>query len=293
MTARVATGFVAAAGMSLLIVACGGSPIAPPPPPPPPQPPANNPPVIESVTIQGTRANEPSNFADASEIVEITARVRDDETATDQLQYVWSAAEGTFAGTGPRVTWQSPTTVAAPATVAIRLEVVERYGSANQFEHRVSRSESVNVHDSVREVSDLARQFLLDFSDTNIKDASYIMRNFADPAKCPQPNEVNDEREQVTDHFTNFRMIDFRIGPATVTMNFKGVCPISLKHGDACAVVPAYWHSFNRLTNKQEEVDGRDILAAIYSPSDSRWWLCASTYDGRSLSSAVRSFYIR
>jgi hypothetical protein len=283
MTARVATGFVAAAGMSLLIVACGGSPIAPPPPPPPPQPPANNPPVIESVTIQGTRANEPSNFADASEIVEITARVRDDETATDQLQYVWSAAEGTFAGTGPRLTWQSPTTVAAPATVAIRLEVVERYGSANQFEHRVSHSETVNMHDSIKEVGELARQFLLDFSDSS-RDVSYVMRNF-DPA-CYGTAE---ETEDVARNRRDLRINEYSVGTPVVTMRFGGVCPIDTRPGDACARVPVFWKSVRVADGRPETARGDDQVAAMYHRTERRWRLCDSKFQGE-LSAFMRRY---
>jgi hypothetical protein len=286
--AAVVLGFV-------MLSACGDSPTEPGPivtPPPPPPPPVNSVPAIESITIQGTRPNEPPSFADLSETVDVSAVVRDQETPVDQLQYIWTATAGSFSGTGARVSWIAPAVAPTPLVVTLTLEVVERYGT--NLEHRITRTAAVALHNSVKEVGDMARQFLLDFSDTNNKDTSVIMRNFGTPAMCPDPKEVTDERDQVTNHFTNFRMIDFRIGAASVSVNFKGTCPLSGKLGDACAVVPAYWHSFNRLTNRNEEVDGQDVIAAIYSTADSRWWLCASNYFGRSLlSGTAGTFYIR
>jgi hypothetical protein len=280
----------------LLIAACSDSPAGPTPPPdtqpPPPPPPTNTAPVIESIAVQGTRWNEPPNFADLSESVDVTAVVRDQETTVEQFQYVWTATTGTFSGTGAHVSWQAPAAFATPASVTLTLEVVERYGT--NLENRVNRTATLSLHDSVKEVGDMSRQFLLDFSDTNIKDASYIMRNFGGVGTCPQPNEVSDERAQVTNHYMNFRMLDYRVGTPTVSVNFGGSCPFRFKSGDACAVLPVYWHSFNMSENKPERVEGDDIIAAAYSKVDTRWWLCASDFDGRSLlAGSTRSFYIR
>lgn len=139
----------------------------------------------------------------------------------------------------------------------------------------------------------MARRFLLEFSDTNNKSAADIMRDFGTAATCPQPREIDSERDDVTNHFTNFRMMDFRIGPASVTVNFGGSCPFRGKLGDACAVVPAYWDSVDLRNNQRGAVTGNDIIAAAYSRTDRRWWLCASDYDGIAVSGAVMSFYLR
>ena len=163
-------------------------------------------PVIVSIRIQGSRPNEPANFADVGETVGVSAEVRDDETPVSQLQFVWSSSVGTFSGNGPTVTWQAPAATAAPANVALRLEVVERYGPASAptaFEHRVSSSADVRLHDSTREVGDMARQFLLDFSDSSIRDVDYIMRNFE-----PGCYGTADERQQVQDNRADFRIVD-------------------------------------------------------------------------------------
>lgn len=282
MARRIATGLAAATVTSMLMAGCGGSPVAPPPPPPPP-PPANNVPVIESVTVQGTRPNEPSNFADINETVELAAQVRDDETASEQLQYLWSAPEGTFTGTGPRVTWRAPAAVPTGSTVAIKLEIVERYGSTNQFEHRISRSAVVNVHDSATEVSELARQFLLDFSDSSL-DVTYVMRNF-DPACYGTAQETED----VTKNRRDLRITEFSIGVPVVSVRFGGVCPFRARPGDACARVPVVWVATRVSNGKRENVRGDDQVAAMYHRTERRWRLCDSQFDGE-LSAFMRRY---
>jgi hypothetical protein len=290
---RTAAAVVAAA---LVVAACGGSPSAPTPPSGNGggvvAPPANNPPSIQSIVVQGTRAKEPASFADVGEVVPVSATVKDDETPVGQLQYNWSATAGTFSGTGASVTWQAPATATAPVAVTLTLEVVERYGTApNTFEHRVSATSKVSLHDSIKEVGDMARQFLLDFSDSSIRNVDYIMRNFGSANTCPDVREVNNERADVSADRDKYQIVNSRIGAARVTVNFGGTCPYRSKKGDACAVVPSYWQSRDLSTNAVGAVEGDDIVASSYSPTDSRWWLCASDYDGRSVSGArLRGF---
>jgi hypothetical protein len=289
----------ACAAAALLVWGCGGSPSTPggvPPPPggggtPPPPPPSNNAPTIQSISVKGTRPNEPANFADAGETVQVTADVKDDETPVAQLQYNWSAPTGTFSGTGANVTWQAPADVPQPTEVVVKLEVVEKYGTAGAFENRVSATAAVSLHDSIREVGGMARQFLLDFSDSSIRDVDYIMRNFGSAATCPDVREVEGERDDVTDDRREFQILNSRIGDPRVTVNFGGVCPYLGKAGDACAVVPSYWQSRELATGVVGAVDGDDIVAAAYSKADKRWWLCASSYDSHPASGApLRGF---
>src|SRR5205823_9001586 len=106
-----------------------------------PTPPANNLPVIDSITIQGTRPKEPANFADLAESVPIVAKVHDDETAVDQLEYQWTATTGTFTGTGASVVWLAPASATTPLDVIITLKVIEKYGFpgvAPAYSHDVS-----------------------------------------------------------------------------------------------------------------------------------------------------------
>src|SRR4051794_38394710 len=119
------------------VTSCGGHPPTQPTPsdggsnggPNQQPPPQNNLPVIDSITIQGTRPKEPAGFADMSESVDVTATVHDDETPADQLQYDWSATAGTFTGTGAKVTWTAPAELpgSASGTVTITLKVTEKY----------------------------------------------------------------------------------------------------------------------------------------------------------------------
>jgi hypothetical protein len=287
---------------------CGGSNIGPTPPPGGgnggngggggnPNPPANTQPVIETMTVQGTRARQPANFADLGESIAVSAKVRDDETAVDQLVYDWTATAGSFSGTGANVTWQAPATAPeaveglTPATVTITLTITEKFGHPGgplAFEQSVWNTVSVALHDSAKEVGDMSRQFLLDFSDTNIKDASYVMRNFGSAAVCPEPDEVIKERDDVVTNFTFFRMQNFNIGAPSVTINFGGTCPVRGRLGDACATVPVFWDSIDTRNNVRTPTSGFDIIAAAYSRKDSRWFLCASSYEGRNLLTGAR-----
>ena len=274
--------------VALLLSGCGGSPSTPSPvPPTPPEtPPANSLPVVDAISVQGTRANEPSNFADAGEAIAVSAKVHDDETAADQLQYAWTVSAGTFTGSGATVTWTAPSTVPSPVSVTLSLKVTEKYGSRLQFDHSVDASASLSLHDSAREVGGMSRQFLLDFSDTTIKDADRIMQNFGGVGTCPNPIEVIAEREQVITHYTFFRMISYSVGDASVNTTFGGSCPTvhGTKRGDACAYVPVMWDSVDTRDNSRIPNAGIDQLTAMYSPAGSRWFLCSSDYDGHLLS---------
>lgn len=289
---------------------CGGTnPVTPSPPPgggsggggggANPNPPANTQPVIETITVQGTRPRQPANFADLGELIPVSAKVRDAETAVDQLVYAWTATAGTFSGSGANVTWQAPATAPVavqgltPATVTITLTVTEKYGHPGQplsFEQSVWTTVNVALHDSAKEVGDMSRQFLLDFSDTNNKNADHIMRNFGTPAICPEPGELAAERDDVIRHFTFFRMQNFNIGAAAVTVNFGGSCqvPNGARKGDACARVPVFWDSIDIRDNTRAPNSGINIIAAAYALQDARWFLCASNYDGRNLLTGAR-----
>ena len=132
----------------------------------------------------------------------------------------------------------------------------------------------------------MARQFLLDFSDTTIKDADRIMQNFGGVGTCPNPSEASDERAQVIEHYTYFRMLNYRVDQPSVTTNFGGLCNTihGPKPGDACAYVPVMWDSIDTRTNSHEPNAGIDQITAAYSPKNARWFLCSSDYDGHLVS---------
>ena len=281
----------AVSAMALLgLFGCGSPPTSPgpqPQPTPTPPPPNNNPPLIAGITIRGSRANEPPSFADIAETVNVTADVRDDETPLAQLTFAWSSAAGTFNGSGASVTWQAPALAQTPQDVVLRLEIIERYGPATapqSLEHRVSATATVRVHDSIKEVGDKARQFLLDFSDSSIRDVSYIMRNFE-----PGCYGTAEEAAQVADNRAGYEIVASSVGAATVTVNFGGVCAFRAKPGDACANVPVMWDSRNLATGVRGIVRGTDQVAAVYVRSRGEWRLCDSQFDGIA-SAALRGF---
>jgi hypothetical protein len=264
------------------------------------QPPPNNPPVIDSITIQGTRAKEPANFADISEAVAVTAKVHDDETAPDKLQYAWSAPVGTFSGAGAQVTWTAPAALpgSAAGDVTLTLKVTETYGQSGgpqTFQHEVSGTATLSLHDSAKEVGDMARQFLLDFSDSNIRDVPSIMRNFTE-ATQPCAAGKKEEALEVTQNRVDYKIISSSVGNAAVTVKFGTLCPFRAKGGDACAQVPVDWKS-TRLTSGgatpvggTEHVAGTDQVTAIYVSDQKKWGLCESDFDGHL---ALRSTFIR
>ena len=195
--------------------------------------------------MQGSRTGEPASFADLNEAIAIAATVHDQETAADRLQYVWSATAGTFSGSGSRVTWQAPAAAATPLTVTLTLHVIEQCGTGQSAQHDVSATAEVSLHDSAKEVGEMATTFLNEFSDSNLKDVDQIMRNFS-KAVCPKPSEIDSEFNDVRDNRLKFKPPDC-VGRRLVLLAFGGRCPYPdptcRKAGDACAIVPAYWDS--------------------------------------------------
>ena len=247
------------------------------------QPPPNNLPVIDSITIQGRRSNEPANFADVGESIDLTAKVHDDETPADQLQYEWSASTGTLDGTGPKVTWMAPSGLSgsAPADVTITLKVIEKYGQPGgplTFQHDVSSTATLSLHDSVKEIGDMARQFLVDFSDSTIRDVSYIMRNF-DPSCAGTQSESS----QVADNRVKFKIDRWNVGQPTVDIPFgNAFCPVPLRvqRGDACSTTPVRWESTVVKDGHHQVADGMDWISAFYLPALKAWKLCDSQFTG-------------
>jgi hypothetical protein len=266
---------------SIVAASCGGSPSGPGPivtPPPEPQPPPpNSLPVVESLRAQGRRLREPPQFADVDEVIDLTASVRDEETATADLQFEWTSNAGTIEGTGPAVAWRAPNIGLTPVQVTVTLKVVEKYGypgGPKIYQHDVSASVPISLHDSVREVGDMARQFLLDFSDSSIRDVPFIMRNFQQG--CYGTAE---ETAQVTENRRRYQIIDSRVGAAATTIGFGGVCPYAGKRGDACTSVPVSWTSIDHDDkDKVGTAAGTDWLASFYIADERRWRLCDSSF---------------
>jgi hypothetical protein len=263
----------------LLIAACGSSPSGPTPPPPPPPPPANSLPIIESIRVKGRRANQPANFADLSETIDVAATVHDNETPVAELEFQWTATAGTFEGTGASVAWIAPANAEAPVEVTLTLKLVEKYGHTGGpkiYQQDASSSATVSLHNSAKEVGEMAKQFLLDFSDSSIRDVGHIMRNFQ-----PGCYGTADETQQVTENRRRFRIIESQVNEPATTIAFGGVCPFQRRPGDACSGVSVFWRSMDLELNATRADAGTDWLAAFYFPDQRRWRLCDSTFDGQ------------
>jgi hypothetical protein len=122
----------------------------------------------------------------------------------------------------------------------------------------------------------MARQFLLEFSDSSIRDVAFIMRNFE-----PDCYGTADETAEVAQNRVEFRIVASSVGTPVVNVNFGGVCPFRAKPGDACAQVPVMWDSINLLTGAHgPPVKGTDQVAAVYVRSRNEWRLCDSAFNG-------------
>jgi hypothetical protein len=239
----------------------------------------NDPPVIQSITALGLKPAEPPNFADLGEEIAVTATVTDKESPADRLVYEWSGTDGSFSGTGASVRWRAPASGSTPFVSNLKLTVVDRFQTTDgsglpiTFEHRVEKTFTVKVHDSVREVGGMATSFLENFSKSSVG-VDEVMKDFL--VGC---YGTAAERDQVENNRKNFLITSYVVGPATVTVNFNGRCPYENRAGDACSSSGVRWESTVLATGAKEIVEGTDQVAAVYR--EGRWWLCDSSFDGR------------
>lgn len=239
----------------------------------------SSPPVVTAIVARGSRSNEPSNFADIGEEITVTATVQDPDTPLDQLTYQWSATGGTFSGSGASVKWRAPASLPGSTTkLTVTLTLAVSDGTP------VTGTADVSVHDSIKEVGDLARQFLLDFSDSRITSPEFVVRDFSTSARCK--GERDSELFDVTKNRKDYRIDSSSIKSATVTVSFASFpCTFRPKTGDACAVVPSLWNSTCLKTSEeciegQHYVsDGLDYVAAVYEGT--QWKLCSSDFNDK------------
>jgi hypothetical protein len=238
------------------------------------------PPVIDGITAKGSRPNELPGFADLGEEIAVAASVSDPDTPIDQLQFQWMSEVGTFSGSGANVTWRAPADARTPMSVTLSLTVSDDIGNA-------TASATVSVHNSIKEVGDLSRLFLLDFSDSS-KPAAYVVRNFSKSPRCEA--ERDDEFNQIDENRRLYQITSSSIGAASVTVQFASrPCTYEPRNGDACATVPATWTSVCATADPKcapGRVEGVDFVTAAYEQNE--WRLCASYFEGHG--ATVRSF---
>ena len=247
-----------------------------------PQPVTNTPPAITAIVVQGTvGTREPPQFASLDETVKVTATVSDAETPISQLVFAWASdSGGTFTGSGTQVTWTAPHTLAGtPKTVALTLTVTEHYQTVDGSglpvtrDNNATQTSGVRVHDSVKEVNDLAVDFLVSFSKQ--LDPAYVVRNFSDGC-----GGKADEQQDVQNNNNQNVVTAYTIGSPQTTIKFTGKpgCPFRDRFADACAQVPVEWHSTSKSTGVSGVAKGTDQVTAVLE-SD-QWRLCASDFNG-------------
>ena len=189
---------LAAAVAVLLGASCSG-PTKPGPPPPPVVGPAT-PPVIRSITV-------PVSRVEAGTDVPITAVIEDAETPLSSLTLQWSASAGTITGTGngPTAVWRVPQGLTTGINATVSLTVIDTYDAVvnnvvvkQQFVVS-SSSAPFRVHDSVAEVKELARKFLVDlFGNSSVPPAA-CMVDFSDTC-AGLPEGKTREQEEIVDN---------------------------------------------------------------------------------------------
>jgi hypothetical protein len=259
---------------------------------------ANTPPVVGAITVQPPRAQQPLTLATIGDRITLTASVNDAETPVSDLTYEWTAnpALGTFSGTGPSVQWTAPATTPSPQLLLLLLTVVERYqepdpqGLPINREHRVQQSVVMKVHDSVKEIGDMAVDFLQRFADSNQGHES-VLRNFS--RTCDGGRGYADELQDVVDHRAGYTMTSHTIGAPVVTFAFGSTVTAcdwtQAAPGQACAKVPVVFNDIEKSTGKAGSVSGNDYVSAVYESA--RWFLCHSKFEALTSTRAFHPFF--
>lgn len=245
----------------------------------------NQPPVVTGIRSVGSRANQPSGFADQDETVTLIATVTDAETPTSSLTTIWSGA-GTFSASEPITIWRLPATVSpTPSPVTATLTVTETYVEGSVTHRNVTPAPFVmQVHDSQKEILDMGEDFLTLFSQSQISSTD-VLHNFS--IACDrgdgyraEKSDTDSNRTYLREDFSKFTIT--RLPP--VTFNFGGRCPFRLKAADACSAFRVHWEATyikaldNHKVGDHETTNGIDYVTAVLE--NNRWRLCHSDFDG-------------
>jgi hypothetical protein len=278
---RYAGALTIAAAIAAALPACGGSPTNPGPPSPSPSP--NQAPVIESITASAERVEVDTD-------VTLAASVRDAETPVDRLVFEWAADVGTFTGQGPSVTWRAPADATTPADVVIRLTVRERYGTApaggQQPEHVVTGSSSpIRLHNSPRELGELAMRFLRDFANSSVSPESCV-REFSDSCRGKfverEQIEFNREHYQVLSSSLDLHRVS--VAGDRMSGNMEVDCGFTSRITKCDATIR------NCVVGGTESVSGDCNLSAVYEQN--RWLLCSSEFrPGSTITPSMLRFF--
>jgi hypothetical protein len=274
---------LAAVLMAALSAHCGDSPTRPGPITPPP--PANSAPVISSIAASAARVEVGST-------VEITADVRDAETALDKLLYQWTFEGGSIDGEGASVRWRAGAAASTPADVNIRLTVIEPYPALNEAgqivtrEHKVESSPvAVRVHDSPTELGNIGRSFLRKFATTAISPEECVT-DFSDSCrgKFDELDDIRNNRKWFV--IRSHTLGTPRVNVSSPYLRADTVIPCSFE--SLVAVCPP--GESRCVPGTIERVAGDCSLTGIYEQN--RWWLCESRFFSTlPLTNTMRQFF--
>ena len=248
----------------------------------------NTPPTVGAISVTPPRHNQPRTLATIGDRITLTSSVNDAESALSDLTIEWSALPniGAFSGSGASVQWTAPSSTTSPQTVVLMLTVLERYlepdssGLPVQRENRVQRTTSIRVHDTVKEVSDMAVDFLTLFSNSSLGPEA-VLHNFS--RTCDGGKGYAQEYEEIVYNRETYKIESFQVSPPSkFEWEFGGnfICSGTSKStpGDVCASLPVTWVDREIGASETRTVIGTDFVSAQYE--DTRWRLCHSRFDG-------------
>ena len=256
----------------------------------------NQPPVVNSIRSIGSQAGEPSGFADQGETVTLVATVTDAETSTNSLAYEWTGP-GTFTGSAAITVWRLPAIVSpTPSPVTATLTVTETFVEGAVTHKNITTFPFVmQVHDSPKEVGDMARDFLQLFSQSSVPPDT-VVHNFQDGCGAGGTGK-RDERDQTANNRSNYNIVFWTVDDPRATISFGGVSPFRFRRADAWAAVDVMWISaclrrdlsIGCAAAGSTRTDrGVDWVTAHYDVPTNRWWLCDSDYEPKSSTTTTR-----
>lgn len=227
---------------------------------------STTPPSITSIAVPTTRREAATDIA-------LSAVVEDDSAPMAQLSYEWVANVGVITGGGPNATFRLAPGIQKGVDVVVTLTVVKKYikgTGASQYvsqEYRVVRQAApFRVHDSVAELKELGRRFLIDlFGHSEISPQGCLV-DFSANGPCRQGRD--DELQDLINHRRDYVVLDRRLNSQQVI--FTGP--------DSALINNDAWFKDRKISNGDEgETQGNFPLTAVYETD--RWWLCSSGFD--------------
>ena len=161
---------------------------------------SNSPPVVKSITAGDTRV-------EVGTPVTLTAVVEDQETPVANLTYAWSAANGTFNGTGAQVTWTPGAEAVTPGDFVVTLKVTERFSNGStQLENTASGTATLHVNNSPKELSELSLRFLSDFANSKVSPDKCVSEFSTTTSTCARGKK--DEFADIDDNRHDYEMLE-------------------------------------------------------------------------------------